>query len=268
MRSIVDHVPDPLRDRLVASLPTRVRRRVASRQSPVPLDAQKLELIDLAADRLGCTSFVDLGGLWGVSGGYSVYAATAHDTHRVVLVDDDLHDRGGCATPDARVVRERAAGLPNLELLGGTMGEQRVRETIGHVDCVLFFDVLMHQVAPDWDELLAMWAPHTRAFAIVHPAWDRPEEVVRLTELERHEYLRLVPSLPLHDDLHHHLDEENSRRGRPWRDAHDVWQWGIGDRALGDRLADLRFRTRLYADHGSWNGLPRFRKTVLLASRY
>jgi len=170
VRSIVDQVPDPLRDRLVASLPTRVRRRVASRQSPVPLDAQKLELIDLAADRLGCTSFVDLGGLWGVSGGYSVYAATAHDPHRVVLVDDDLHDRGGCATPDARVVRERAAGLPNLELLGGTMGEQRVRETIGHVDCVLFFDVLMHQVAPDWDELLAMWAPHTRAFAIVHPA--------------------------------------------------------------------------------------------------
>jgi hypothetical protein len=244
-----------------------MRRRVARRQSPVALDAQKLDLIDLAADRLGCASFVDLGGLWGVSGGYSVYAATAHNTHRVVLVDDDLHDRGGFATPDARAVRERAAGLVNLELLAGTMGEQRVREAIGHVDCVLFFDVLMHQVAPDWDELLAAWAPHTRAFAIVHPAWDRPEEVVRLTDLAREEYLRLVPPLPLHDELYDRLDAEHTRRGRPWRDSHDVWQWGIGDRALGDRLADLGFRTRLYADHGSWNGLPRFRKAVLIASR-
>lgn len=267
MRAVVEQIPDPLVDRVAAGLPRRLRRRVARTRSPVSLDVHKLALIDHAVDHLGCRSFVDLGGLWGVAGGYSVYAATAHDSERVVLVDDDLQDRDGTPTPDARAARERAAHLANLELLPGTMGDEHVRETVGQVDCALLFDVLMHQVAPDWDELLAAWAPRTRNFAIVHPAWDAADELIRLTNLERAEYLRLVPPLALHDALHERLDAEHPRRARAWRDSHDVWQWGIGDRVLHDRLEEAGFRTRLCADHGPWNGLERFRKTAVLASR-
>jgi hypothetical protein len=135
------------------------------------------------------------------------------------------------------------------------------------VDVALLFDVLLHQVDPDWDAVLARWAPHVRAFAIAEPLLAGVGETVRLVDLGRERYLELVPRLDLHDALFDRLDEVNERRGRPWRDVHDVWQWGIAAADLRARLAALGFREAHHEDGGPWQGHPAWRHEAFVFVR-
>src|SRR5262249_33584623 len=46
---------------------------------------EKLELIDSAFSTLNIHSFADLGGVWGVEGGYTFHALDKHDVSRAIL---------------------------------------------------------------------------------------------------------------------------------------------------------------------------------------
>jgi hypothetical protein len=114
-------------------------------------------------------------------------------------------------------------------------------------------------VAPDWDQILELYAPRTRAFVIVNPQWTEGDAAVRLLDLGREQYLASVPPMgELHDGLFDRLDQINPERGRPWRDVHDVWQWGITDAALERTMDGLGFTRAHYQDAGPWQGLERF----------
>ena len=155
--------------------------------------------------------------------------------------------------------------------MGGNFGDPGVAASVGQVDVAFFFDVLLHQVAPDWDEVLTLYARVAQRIAIVQPQWNG-SETVRLLDLGETEYMAAIPQSEaahgsVYDGLFGRLDEMNEQRGRPWRDVHDIWQWGITDRDLIAQMAELGFGLRLFENTGPWRGLERFHDAAFVFDR-
>jgi hypothetical protein len=239
-------------------------RRLARRGDRNPLTADsrllpfKTRALDVAIEAVGARSFADLGAVWAVEAGYTFYGLRNPHITRACIVDETI-------TPS---VRERAAGDHRVKLVEGTFGDPVVLRDIGFVDVLLAYDILLHQVRPDWDDFLRTYAPLTRCFAIANPQWTaQPEGVVRLIDLGRDRYLANVPPMALHDHLFDRLDEINEERHRPWRDVHDVWQWGITDAALRDVMTKLDFHLVHEGTGPRWRELPNFTDRVAVFSR-
>src|SRR4051794_13476602 len=158
----------------------RSRRRLLARYPN--LSMTKLRLIDFCFEQIGSRSFADLGGVWGIDGAYARYAADAHSPERGVLIDEAFTDR----------YLELERKLPGLAHLSGNFGRPEVAESLGDVDVCMFFDVLLHQVDPDWDDVLGLYAPHCRQIASVQPQWNG-NETVRLLSLGEAEYMAAIP---------------------------------------------------------------------------
>lgn len=248
------------RSTLVRVLPVglaSVRQARARRRYP-GLNPVKLRVIDHCFDELACRSFADLGGIWAVDGGYACYAADIHDAERGVVVDDDFTDK----------FRHRARSLPRLASVRGNFGDREIPARIGRVDVIFAFDILLHQVNPNWDELLGTYAPLCRAVAIVQPHWNRPQ-TVRLLDLGEAEYMSLVPATdqPPYVGLFSRLDELNPRRNRRWRDVHDIWQWGITDEDLLAAMKTLGFECAYRENSGPWQGSSQFHERAFVFVR-
>lgn len=268
---------------MLDALKRRLGGSAAEMEAPAPAPAPagypplvdlKLRTIDEAFKLDAVTSIADLGGVWAVEAGYSFHALEHHAPERAVLVDDDI----------TAGVRERAAGFPQFELLEQNFGLERTPGDVGDIGVVLLYDVLLHQVDPDWDAILRRYAPHAQAFAIVQPMWapespggllrseDGPRGhsrgldadadglggTVRLLDLGEERYRAAVPPQDNIDGLFDRLDEVNPKRGRPWRDVHDVWQWGITDADLRATMSGLGFTVAFAEQHGRWRGLADF----------
>jgi hypothetical protein len=224
-----------------------IARRITGRRESPRLEALKLRAIDVACETVAPRSLADLGGVWAVDGGYALYAVERHGVERALICDDDF-------TPSLSARAERDA---RIQLIRGNFGSADVSRRVGPVDAILLFDVLLHQVRPDWDRVLSLYAPQTRCVVIAGPWWTG-RETIRLLDLGRDEYLRVVPLSEFHAPILERLDEMNERRGRPWRDVHDIWQWGITDSDLRARMSDLGFDLAHYENVGPWQGLERF----------
>ena len=238
---------------LAGALAGPARRLGAALKRPaVPseagLGALKLAAIDRACELVAAASVADLGGVWAVDGGYAFHAARRPGVDRVALVDEDF----------TATVTARAAADPAVELVGGNFGDPAIAARVGAVDVVLLFDVLLHQVRPDWDDILDLYAARTRCFVIVQPTYAGDGPAVRLLDLGVDRYLASVPDVPIHHEALARLDELNARRGRPWRDVHDIWQWGITEAALRSKLDALGFDAAHHESPGSWRGLADF----------
>jgi hypothetical protein len=224
------------------------------------LNPDKLALIDLAHERLGLGSFADLGGVWGVDGAYTFYTLERYQPARAVLVDTDF-------TP---AVLERQRRFPGLSLIESNFGAADVPGRVGPVDAVFLFDVLLHQVAPDWDQVLEMYAPSTRAFAVFNQQFLASEKTVRLLDLGEDEYFRNVPhdrAHPTYRALFDHPDEIHPQHGRRWRDVHNVWQWGIVDDDLLAVMKRLGFKLEYFRNCGQFGDLPNFENHAFLFRR-
>ncbi len=233
------------------------RRLSASlRRPPSPeaggLGQLKLAAIDRACQLVTASSVADLGGVWAVDGGYAFHAASRPGVERVALVDEDF----------TATVTERASRGGMVELIRGNFGHPEIAERVGAVDVVLLFDVLLHQVRPDWDEVLDLYAGRTRCFVIVQPTYRGRGPAVRLLDLGAEGYLAAVPEVAVHHEALARLDEHNERRGRSWRDIHDIWQWGITDPALCSKLGGLGFQLAHHESPGAWQGLAHFDETA------
>lgn len=224
------------------------------------LNPDKLRLIDIALEN-GTLSFADLGGMWRVQGGYSIYCAERAE--RVVLVDFN-------ATPE--FINEKSKRT-NLTYLRGNFALRETAKEVGQVDCVILFDVLLHQVKPDWNEVLENYAKQTKSFLIYNQQFTG-EKTVRLLEQGRDWYLRRVPHSPddteEYSDLFEKANEPHPRYpdGRTYKDMHDVWQWGITDHDLMRVMDNLDFRLVFERDCGLWPGLEEIKnKAFIFASK-
>jgi hypothetical protein len=201
----------------------------------VSLVKDKVDLIDQAFSSFGVQSFADLGAVWGVEGGYTFHALDKYPVKDAALVDTSM----------TAIVRDRAEKYPQLRLIDGNFGSQDAVDQVGGVDAVFLFDVLLHQVAPDWDTILEMYAKNVRVFAIYNQQWVGSDTTVRLLDLGEKEYFRNIPAdrkKEPYKNLFKKLDEPHPYAGKPWRDVHSIWQWGITDHDLESTAARLGFK--------------------------
>ncbi|MGK0260447.1 MAG: hypothetical protein ACI96M_003895 [Candidatus Azotimanducaceae bacterium] len=64
------------------------------------------------------------------------------------------------------------------------------------VDCIFLFDVLLHQVNPNWDTVLRRCAEKTDCFVIYNQQWIGSPITTRLLELGHDEYFASTPHDP------------------------------------------------------------------------
>jgi hypothetical protein len=215
-------------------VPSRFHSRLFK---PTVLNPVKLDLIDRCEFR----SFADLGGVWLVEAGYTFHALRRRGVERGILID----------THPTETVLNLAAHFPQLELIQANFGNEEVAGRID-VDAVFLFDVLLHQVRPDWNEILEMYAPRTRKFLVFNQQYTR-DETVRLLDLGREEYMKAVPHSSEgepYTGLFDRLEEVHPDHERKWRDVHHIWQWGITDKDLREKFKQLGFRQTFYSNHG------------------
>ncbi len=208
-------------------------------RSAVQLKPEKLDLLAVARELTEFRSFADLGACWGVDGAYAFHAASlcGEDLERAVIVDGDV-------TP---LTRERAPALPQLELVQTLLGSNAALDAVGKVDALIMFDILLHQVKPDWDDFLHRWAQRTDTLIIFNQNWLKTPRTIRFVDRGLRWYRENVHVWrdEWNDDArleawfarHHERDED----GRLERDNHMYWQWGIRPLDLVGLLARQGF---------------------------
>lgn len=226
---------------------TRIRRATKGSPDGIVLQSLKLDLLDWSVAELGLTSFADLGGTWAVEAGYTFHLLRRTEVERGVLVDSGI----------TASVRDRAKGFPQLRLIDGFFGDPAVVDAVGEVDALILFDVLLHQVDPDWDEVLRRYAGTVKAMIIVNPQYVAADHTVRLLDLGKDCYLANVPpeQIPVDFDT---LDEIDQRYARPFRDIHEIWQWGITDADLIATMTSLGYTLVRLHNAGRWRGMANF----------
>lgn len=226
------------------------------------LNPAKLALIDTAIQHYQIRSFADLGGVWLVDGGYSAYALD-RGVAKGMLVD--LH---------TEMLSEQVRSRANLKLINGNFAHYEVARQV-QVDAVFLFDVLLHQVMPNWDYVLSLYAKQARFFLIFNQQWTATRRSVRLVDLGEQEFFRNTPNSkddPLCRDLFAKLYEpcesefDNWGR-RAYRDVSTIWQWGITD---DDLIAEMKFHgfePVHYQNHGQAWELPNFEHHAFLFAK-
>jgi hypothetical protein len=214
---------------------------------------EKIELIDFARQRFGIKSFADLGGTWGVDGAYSFYALES-GIERGYLVDSVLSDK---------VLSEKQRFL-GLTLIQGDFGSEAVTRQMEYIDVVFLFDVLLHQVTPNWDDILDLYATRTNLFLIFNQQFIASERTVRLLDLGKEEYLRNVPGnrdAQTYSELFERMYEIHPTwrwDRRIYRNVPNVWQWGITDHDLFNKMKSLGFGLQYYKNCGQFGDLKNF----------
>jgi hypothetical protein len=227
--------------------------RKYAQRLPANFNLDKKDLIDYT---YGCchpvpASFADLGGIWNVHGAYTFYTLRKYGAKCAFLVDTDFTD----------ATLKKGRSKSSLKLIRGNFGEESVAQLIGRVDAIFLFDVLLHQVKPDWNEVLESYSKRTNYFVVYNQQWIGSENTVRLLDLGLDEYFKIVPHVeedPAYKDLFAKMNEIHPQHKRIWRDIHNVWQWGITDRDLLRTMKNLGYKMQYYKNCGRFGSLPNF----------
>jgi hypothetical protein len=224
------------------------------------LNKHKLGLIDYAFTSLQVRSFADLGGVWGVDGGYTFYALDRYNLSKAVLVDNYHTDE----------TREQSKNHPQLRFLQGYFGDKQIAHDVGQVDAIFMFDILLHQVAPDWDQILEMYASQTQCLVIFNQQWVGSDSTVRLLDLGEEEYFRSVPynkTQEPYNNLFQKLNQKHPDHERVWKDAFNIWQWGITDADLQSKVKSLGFHLQFFKNCGPTKNVENFENLAYVFSK-
>ena len=221
---------------------------------------EKLALIDTAHRLTNFDSIADLGGVWGVEGGYLFHALDTMPVKRAVMVD----------THPTEKFLAKARNYSQLEVLKGNFGDPQIARQVGPIGAVILFDVLLHQVNPDWDEVVRTYASVAETLIIYNQQWTGSDRTERLLELGEEAYFRNVPHRRTQDPYKHlfaRLDEKHPDHDRTWRDVHHIWQWGITDEDLVSVAEACGMRLVHRADLGKFGRLVNFRNRGFIFTR-
>ncbi len=212
----------------------------------------KKELIDVAFSQYSIRSIADIGGagpIGGVQGGYAFYCCEQYGIQDSFIVDGFLSNE-----TEARIRNNSA-----VTFVQGNFDDKKVLDRIGNVDAVFFFDVLLHQVKPDWQEILALYAKHAKIFLIYNQQYTVSRHSVRLIDLGEDGYLRNVlytKDSPHAKDFFERPNERMPGTDRLFRDTREVWQWGITDSDVIDVMRSLGFSLQWSKNYGHYGSLP------------
>ena len=216
------------------------------------VNRDKLRLIDHTFNSIypQAKSFSDLGGVWKVNGAYSLHTLKHHRIERGILIDTDV----------PQGLEKRFKKFRLLEVIRGDFTSKKSADIIGAVDVVYFFDVLLHQAHPHWDEVLTMYSKVSPCIVIYNQQFTQGEDAVRLTDLPFNKYVELVPDfrLDVYKYVFDHKSEIHPTYAKPWGDIHNIFQWGITDKALRETMGNLGYEEVYYANHGRFSELSSF----------
>lgn len=215
-----------------------------SQEPDWPIDSHKASVVDYALYNFPIESLVDLGACWGVHGGYTFHALEVCDLERAVIVD------GNVTAP----TREQAEHIPRVELIQGPLGAHETVDRVGRVDAAIMFDILLHQVDPNWNDVLARYASNVDTLIIHNQCWRGPE-TVRFPDFDVEQYIDRVESHSPERirEWYQRHDEFNVDQQKPWRDVHNYWQWGITAKDLVGTLWDLGYAIEAFENTGAWS---------------
>ncbi len=203
---------------------------------PIYFDRTKKLLIDtlfeLANDDIN--TIADLGGIYKVHGAYAFYTIQKHHVSKVIQIDTEL-------TSEYLDLSKKYNQILSLEM---NFANTSVVSHIDKVDALYLFDVLLHQVNPNWDDILEMYSDKTKYFVIFNQMFTKSDKTIRLLDLGFDEYFKHVPfekEHPLSQNLINKTYEINQEHGKIWRDVHHVFQWGITVIDLIESLRKLNF---------------------------
>lgn len=199
-----------------------------------PARQSKLALVETAHRITEFRSFADLGGCWGVNGAYSFHAAElcGSTLERGFILDGNI-------TPQTR---NRAGRHPRVECVETLLGSREAHDAVGFVGAVIMFDVLLHQVKPDWNDFLLAWSRQTDTLVIHNQNWLKTPRTIRFVDRGLEWYRRNVVVWEDENQAteldgwfaRHH---ERDSRGQLKRDSYDFWQFGIRPLELINLLA-------------------------------
>jgi hypothetical protein len=216
------------------------------------LNPDKLRLIDYVFRTLApeAQRFADLGGVWRVHGGYALYTARTYPVTEGILVDTDY--------PES--VKRGLGRQPRLRVIQGDFGTSVVAAQVGKIDVVYFFDVLLHQANPDWNEVLALYADLARCIVIYNQQYIDADTTIHLTDLPLEKYMEIASDArpEVYRYIYQHKRELHPEYGKPWGDIHNISQWGITDRDLRSVMEKLGYREVFFRNYGRFAGLPAF----------
>jgi hypothetical protein len=224
------------------------------------MNANKANLISMAIDRYGLKSIIEVGACWGVHGAYTFHALASGKIEHAVIAHGEI----------TGLTRERAAGDARIELRQGDIGDADFIDALPRSDAAIIFDVLLHQVAPHWDEFLARYSRKVDHFIVYNPDWNGGDVSIRFVDQGLAWYLENVPDagrertcewFARHDEFFPALN-------RPWRDVHMFWQWGIVDVDLIATMRRLGFKLDNFNHCCPWSAkYPRIQLDAYLFSR-
>lgn len=190
-------------------------------------------------------TFADLGGVWKVDAAYTIYTLKNFNVKKGFIVDTDFSSK----------VSEKLNSYKNLVKINGNFGDEKIITQIGNVDVIYFFDVLLHQVAPDWDEILKRYSEVADCFVIYNQQFINSDDTIRLTDLPLEQYKEFAPQRKddLYDFIFGNRNEINKEYNKPWKDIHNIWQWGITDKDLRERMKLLRYKEVYYKNYGQFS---------------
>jgi hypothetical protein len=225
--------------------------KVAQANIDMRLAQAKIDIIDFAFTTFNLKSFADLGGVWGVDAGYTFYILDKYKVEKAILVD----------THPTQIVEQRSKSYQQLRFIKGNFGDEKVAHDVGQVDAILLFDVLLHQVNPNWDRILEMYAPNVKCMVIFNQQWLGSKHTVRLLELGEDIYFQNVPHTKTeepYNTLFQKLNQKHPDHDRMWKDVHHIWQWGITDVDLQDKIESMGFHMQFFKNCGMCANLKNF----------
>ncbi|XOB61999.1 hypothetical protein ACMC56_15580 [Campylobacterota bacterium DY0563] len=212
---------------------------------------EKKELLDIALSNYPIQNIVELGCVWGIDCSYGIYAMEKYDLDNVQMVDTHWTEKAS----------KRVASFKKIKKIKNDFSLKNTVDTIGKVDAVIFFDILLHQVAPDWNRILEIYAKNTDYFIIFNQDWIETSLTTRLLDLGEEEYFKYVPHTKEekpYDKLFENLYIKHPVHNKIWRDVHHIWQWGIVSEDLISTMRKLGFKLQYFYNHGKINNLPSF----------
>jgi hypothetical protein len=216
------------------------------------VNSDKLRLIDhvYQSDFPGATSFVDLGGVWKVDGGYSLYTLHKYHLTNGTIVDTNYPDR----------LRDKLTRESRLRIIQGDFTNPDVIRAIGEVDVAYFFDVLLHQANPSWADVLSAYSSVARCIVIFNQQYVQGENSIRLTKLPLEQYLTMTPHYreEVCRFVYDHANEIHPEFHKPWIDIHQIFQWAITDHDLVEVMSRLGYRQVHYRNCGRFSNLSAY----------
>jgi hypothetical protein len=198
------------------------------------LHPTKLALIDRALEMYEIHSILDLGACWGVHGGYTFHALDNGDIWRAFIVDGNITEP----------TKERKRNYSQLTLLQGELGNSAFVSDVKEIDAIIMYDILLHQVSPDWIEFIKMWGAIAKVLIIYNQNWLQEDNVVRFVDRDVEWFIKNVPHTNAQSvrEWYKKHEQWNADAKRKWKDVHWFWQWGIPREKLKEAILAQGFR--------------------------